>query len=326
MPHVFDTDGRLRDEYKWIGPELTPTPTPTPSKALSVVDLEGEEQGEEVSDASEYDTTDMGLAFSCHLWAYLTGDYDRQRQLVIRIRNDENESDAIEIDDLEGNTNIFDDSDAGKSWSTSETDINDAPISELVVVIGEFLSVDATPRRLAKPTAADGWTFSPHRHTIVPKVDKTMVIVRRLSDRKLTFHLLRDKKDGLCRISQLPCRFDNRIVYYDEWTKTGPISHMTVRKNMWENNILTFCQDFMQRRTRSDGSSSSMHSDPETSSTTRFDRFKSLSLFVMGSWASYRWVSFHVNGCPKSVKELRETLDEGLPVLRNSKRRDRYSK
>ncbi|KAH6889471.1 hypothetical protein B0T10DRAFT_52707 [Thelonectria olida] len=323
MPHVFDTEGRLRGEYKWLGPE----PTPTPSSSMSVVGLGGGEDGDEGdSDASEHDARDMGLAFSCHLWAYRTGNCDRQRRLVVRIRNDESESDVIDMDALEGDTNMLDDIDAGKSWSASERDIHNAPMSDLAVVIGEFLPVDAMPGRLVKPTALDGWTFNPHKHTIVPRADKSMVVVRRISDRKLTFYLVHDKKGGLCRISQLPRGFDNRIVYYDEWTKTGPISHMTVRKNMWENNILSFCQDFVERRRRCDASNSSIHSDPETSFATGLDRFKSLSLFVMGAWASYRWVSFHVKGgCPKSVKKLRETLDEGLPVLRNSKRRDRYS-
>ncbi|KAK7418194.1 hypothetical protein QQZ08_011347 [Neonectria magnoliae] len=181
------------------------------------------------------------LAFNARLWAYDPGRNGREEELVVKIRNSDG---AAHSTPAKATLEIDDQTDAGKQWSPEELQVANVYRSELVVVVGELLP-DDFPEREHLKTPSRGLPFDPHDHTIVKTNANSSVIVRRIGDEKCNIHLLHDKEDGLCRISQLPRTVENRIVYYREWVSKEYDARQKARTSKWRQNINLFCAQYL---------------------------------------------------------------------------------
>ncbi|KPM35557.1 hypothetical protein AK830_g11022 [Neonectria ditissima] len=186
----------------------------------------------------------IDLALNASLWAYDHGRKDRKEKLVIKTRKGDGSTSSK---GAKATLQIEDKTDAGKQWSPEELQVVKVYQSDLVVVVGELLPDDFLNTRSLKMPPR-GTPFDPHNPTIVETNAKSSIIVRRLTGRRCNIHLLHDKKDGLCRLSQLPKGAENRIVYYREWVSKEYDAHHHFRTNKWRSNINAFCAQYLEDR------------------------------------------------------------------------------
>ncbi|KAL6413694.1 uncharacterized protein AUP68_03219 [Ilyonectria robusta] len=132
---------------------------------------------------------------------------------------------------------------AGQAWSKEELDIHGTYKANLVVVVGELLP--DVPNNSVKAFKRMS-VFDFDHHSILPTLPNLPIVVRRLDDERTNLFLLQDKKDGLCKIAQLPLAGRDKIVWYSEWTAGDDATQAKTRQNIWRNNISSFCKSYQE--------------------------------------------------------------------------------
>ena len=118
---------------------------------------------------------------------------------MIRIHNEGSADSKRAAETLQ----VDDETNTGQDWSSAELKVTDTLMDDLFVVVGELLpeSFDV-PSKITTPSAPEA--FDAGKHTTLSTLAKTSIVVRRLSHQKSNLCILSDKKQGLCRVLQLP--------------------------------------------------------------------------------------------------------------------------
>lgn len=120
-------------------------------------------------------------------------------------------------------------------------DIHGTYKANLVVVVGELLP--DVPNNSVKAFKRMS-VFDFDHHSILPTWPNLPIVVRRLDDERTNLFLLQDKKDGLCKMIQLPLSHRDKIVWYSEWTVGDDATQAKNRQNNWRNEMSSFCQAY----------------------------------------------------------------------------------
>ncbi|KAH8889401.1 hypothetical protein GQ53DRAFT_825302 [Thozetella sp. PMI_491] len=193
---------------------------------------------------------DYDLAFNPMLATYRVGKADRQQSQIIRVRNvigqGSNRKGGTQVDALSWE----DQAGAGKSWSAEELATDDAPATDLVLVIGEFLPANEETKKRNQKPADKGVISTSHpvdKYSHINTIPGTLLVVKRLIEKKSNFYVLIDKQDGLCRLAALPSEKDNRLFYYQEWTSEIATSAKK-RTTLWGEAIRDHAMTIQEQR------------------------------------------------------------------------------
>ncbi|CAH0037897.1 unnamed protein product [Clonostachys solani] len=188
-------------------------------------------------------------AINTDLYVYDTGKPNRREKRVIRVRRDSN----IDVQKWEGSYDsseeeYYDNSRAGQSFGTRETEVYGVPMDHLVVIVGELL-----PFRVKLYNSAQA-EFPRHLpqaiKNAIPAKDprRIRIVVCLLKDPLGRSYVLADKKDGLCSLRSLPCGYDRETFYYREWAKidSDTPTFAKGRKPAWKNEVNEFCLTYVR--------------------------------------------------------------------------------